>query len=99
MKSDCEILLQKIGPRIQRKDKKYFEAIPASIRLAVTLRYLASGDSFTSLMYTFKISKQLIAMTVPEVCEPLITALKEYVMVRKFITYQNLNYLFCNFLN
>jgi hypothetical protein len=36
--SDFEILLQKIGPVIQRKDTKYREAIPASIRLAVTLR-------------------------------------------------------------
>jgi hypothetical protein len=42
-KSDFEILLQKIGPIIQRKDTKYREAVPASIRLAVTLRYLASG--------------------------------------------------------
>jgi hypothetical protein len=42
-KSDFEILLQKVGPIIQRKDTKYREAIPVSIRLAVRLRYLASG--------------------------------------------------------
>jgi hypothetical protein len=33
-KSDFEILLQIIGPRIQRKYKKYREAIRALIRLA-----------------------------------------------------------------
>jgi hypothetical protein len=43
-KSGFEILLQKIGPRIQRKYAKFGEEIPASIRAAVTLRYLASGD-------------------------------------------------------
>ncbi|GFG40238.1 hypothetical protein Cfor_09826 [Coptotermes formosanus] len=86
-KSDFEILSQKIGPIIQRKDTKYREEIPASIRLAVTVKYLASGDSFTSLTYTFKISKQSISMIVPEVCEALIAALKEYVKVRrKFIS-------------
>jgi hypothetical protein len=53
-KSDFEILLKKIGPIIQWKYTKYREAIPASIRLAVTLRYLVSGDSFTSLTYTSK---------------------------------------------
>lgn len=41
---------RKIGPRIQRKVKiKFREAIPASILLAVTLRYLASGDYISTL--------------------------------------------------
>ncbi|CAH1982701.1 unnamed protein product [Acanthoscelides obtectus] len=40
------------------QDTKFRETIPASLRLAVTLRYLASGDSFTSLMYTFRISSR-----------------------------------------
>jgi hypothetical protein len=48
-KSDFEILLLKIGSIIQRKEKKYREAIPASIRLAVTLRYLASGAILRSV--------------------------------------------------
>ena len=54
-KIDFEILLHKIGSRIQRKDTKIREVIPASnIRvLAVTLRYLASGDYFlTSAVMT-----------------------------------------------
>lgn len=76
-----EILLQKTGPRNPRKDIKYCEAIPASIRLALTLSYLTSGDSFTSLLYTFKIYK--ISMIVPEVCEALIAALKEYISHKK----------------
>jgi hypothetical protein len=43
--SDFEILLlKKIGPRSQRKDRKFHEAISTSIRLAIALRYLASGD-------------------------------------------------------
>jgi hypothetical protein len=82
-------LLQKTGPRIQRKDTKYHDAIPASIGLAITFRYLASSDSFTSLMHTYKISKQ--SMTVAEACEALIVALKEYVNVRReFRMYRNL---------
>jgi hypothetical protein len=80
-KCDFEILLRKTGPRNPRKDIKYCEAIPASIRLAVTLSYLASGDSFTSLLYTSKIYK--ISMIVPEVCEALIAVLKEYISHKK----------------
>jgi len=37
-KSDFEILLQKIGLGIRKKDKKYREEIPASIRIAIMLR-------------------------------------------------------------
>jgi hypothetical protein len=48
-KSDFEVLLQRIGPIIQRKDTKYHEAISASIRLAVMLRYLASGPILRSV--------------------------------------------------
>lgn len=97
-KCDFEILLQKTGPRNPRKDIKYCETIPASIRLAVTLSYLASGDSFTSLLYTFQIYK--ISMIVPEVCEALITALKEYIKLQEnlFHTVTELFY-FVNFLN
>jgi hypothetical protein len=53
-KSDFEFLLQKIGPRIKMKGTKYREEIPALIRLTVTLKYLASGDSFTSVINTLK---------------------------------------------
>nr|CAI5847438.1 unnamed protein product [Callosobruchus analis] len=47
-------------------------------RLAVTLRFLASGDSYQSLSYLFKISPQIISTIIPEVCDALIVALSEH---------------------
>ena len=58
---DFEELLLMVGGQITKEDTKFRETIPASLRLAITLRFLASGDSFTSLMYTFRISKQAIS--------------------------------------
>lgn len=52
---DFEKSLQIIRCKISQTDTQYRAAIPPSIQLAVMLRYLASGESFTSLMYTFKI--------------------------------------------
>jgi hypothetical protein len=79
--SDFEKLATIIGPQIAKRDTNFRETIPINERLAVTLRFLATGDSYTSLMYLFKISKQLISVIVPEVCEALIKGLQEYMEV------------------
>jgi len=49
--SDFELLLQLIGPSIKKQDINMREAIPISTRLAVTLRFLATGDSYHTVMY------------------------------------------------
>nr|CAI5844996.1 unnamed protein product [Callosobruchus analis] len=51
---DFELLLNKIGPQIQKKDTHLRLSIPAKEILAVTLRYLASGDSYQSLVSSSK---------------------------------------------
>lgn len=79
--SDFEYILNNIGHRIGRKDTIFRDAIPVRERLAVTLRFLASGDSYQSLSYLFKMSKQSISNIVPEVCEALIDLLKDQIKV------------------
>jgi hypothetical protein len=76
---DFKKSLQIIRCKISRTYTQYWAAIPPSIQLAVILRYLASGESFTSLMYTFQTSKQSISAIIPEVCKAVIKALKPYI--------------------
>ncbi|CAH1995225.1 unnamed protein product [Acanthoscelides obtectus] len=78
---DFEELLQKIEPVISKKDTRWRKAIPGKERLALTLRFLASGDSFKSLHYLFKISAQLISSIVPEVCSALIKVLSNVIQI------------------
>nr|CAI5845512.1 unnamed protein product [Callosobruchus analis] len=70
-----------VGPIIRKVNTNMREAIPEKVRLAICLRYLASGDSYRSLMYTFKISDSTISLIVPEVCNALNEVLKGYVKV------------------
>lgn len=78
---DFLFLLEAIREKISRMDTKLRKAISVEERLALTLRFLATGDSYSSLKYTFNISKQLISQIVPEVCEAIIETLRHHVKV------------------
>lgn len=73
---DFEYLLNGIAAQISKTDTNMRKSIPAQERLAVTLRFLATGDSYQSLSFLFKISPQLISTIIPEVSSALIGLLK-----------------------
>ncbi|CAH1987006.1 unnamed protein product [Acanthoscelides obtectus] len=78
---DFFYLLESIRDKITRSDTHFRKAITAEERLAITLRYLATGDSFSSLQYLFNVSKQVISKFVPEVCKEIINTLSQHVKV------------------
>jgi hypothetical protein len=47
------------------------------MKLALTLRYLASGESYPSLVTGFRVSKTMVTCTVPEVCNALIAVYQD----------------------
>jgi hypothetical protein len=59
------------------------DAIPPSQPLSITLRYLATGNTFEDLKITSAISLQSIGIIVMETCTALIHSLKNYIKVRK----------------
>jgi len=74
--SDFELLLQLIGPSIKKQDTNMREEIPISTRLAVTLSFLATGDSYRTLLYIFRTLVPAISTIIPEVCQAIIKLLK-----------------------
>jgi hypothetical protein len=85
--SELEFLINSIGKKISKKDTAFRKAISVQESFALTLRFLASGDSYVSLQYLFKISKQAISCIVPEVCEALVEKLKDYIQVRQILLF------------
>lgn len=83
--SDFEYLLNLIGHKIKKRDTTYRKAISVEERLSITLRFLASGDSYTSLQYLFRVSKQSISVIVPETCQAIVEALKDNIKVGYFL--------------
>lgn len=78
---DFEYLITLVGPKVGKHDTPMRAAISVQDRLALTVRFLATGDSYTSLQYIFRISKQSISLIVKEVCLAIIEALKENIRV------------------
>ena len=77
-----EELLQMVGPEIQKRETVFRTPIPARTKLELTLRYLASGDSITSLQYALRIPKNTIYTFLPEVHSAIYEVLRPYMKVR-----------------
>ena len=70
-------LVHLLSPFLQKQDANIRECISPGERCCVTLRYLASGESFRSLEYQFRISKKTISYIVYEVAFAITQALGE----------------------
>lgn len=75
-------LLSKINDKIQKRNTHMRNAIPARTKLEITLRYLATGDSYISLEALYRVGKSTISQFIPEVCSEIGAALKDFMKVR-----------------
>jgi hypothetical protein len=62
-----EELLAMIEPSICKKDTAIRMAIPTRTKLEITLRYLASGDSFRTLHHFYRVPANTISCFLREV--------------------------------
>ena len=79
-----EELVHPLSPFLQKQDTNMRECISPEERCCVTLRYLASGESFRSLEYQFRISEKAISYIVYKVAFAITQALgKEHLKTPK----------------
>ncbi|KAF0294198.1 Protein ALP1-like [Amphibalanus amphitrite] len=55
-----DLILSKIGPMITRQHTNFREPIEPAQRLAITLRYLASGMEFAALAPTYRLGERTV---------------------------------------
>lgn len=82
-----EELLSLISNNIQRSDTLFRDAIPAKIKLEVTLSFLCTGNSYRSLSHLFRLPKSSISNIIPEVCREIRRALADHIKVTIFLIY------------
>ncbi|XP_031349654.1 uncharacterized protein LOC116175602 isoform X1 [Photinus pyralis] len=73
-------LLRLVGPKIE-KQNVIRESVHPLIRLQITLRYLASGDSMMSMHYMFRVGKNTVSQIIAETCQVIWDTLKPIVFV------------------
>ena len=67
-------ILERIEDDIRKQDTGARKALEPGLKLAVTLRFLATGDSYSTLMYGFLVAKNTICKFIGPVCQAIIDA-------------------------
>lgn len=77
-------LLNMVRNKIEKQTTIMRDSITAEERLTVTLRYLATGNSYEDLKFSTGISPQSLSQIIPETCIAIYEALqKDYLQVSK----------------
>ena len=73
-------LLARVQSRITKQDINYRKALDPGTKLAATLRHLASGDTYASMKFDFRIPANTLSVLVKEVCQAIVDVYKDEVM-------------------
>ena len=80
-----EELLSMITPKIGKKDSVMRMAIPCRTKLEITLRYMATGDSFRSLALLLRVPHNTISAFLPDVMAAIYDSLASFIKVSSLL--------------
>ena len=67
-----EEILERVRPRITRQTINWRLPIEPGLRLAITLQFLARGDSYPSLALLFRVHRTTIGKIIHDTCDAII---------------------------
>ena len=79
LRMDADVFMQILG-RIEGRITKSSEArapLLPGLKLAITLRFLATGNSYRSLAFDFRVAHNTISLFVPQVCDSIVEEFRE----------------------
>ena len=68
-----QFLVKKLRNHLYKKDTKMRKSITPDEKVSLLIRYLATGESFRSLEFTYRVSRRSISRIVMEVANAIIT--------------------------
>ncbi len=64
-------VVERLTPRLQKKDIWYRDSQEVGLKVAITLRHMAKGDCYKSTMYLFYVPHNTISLIVRDVCQAI----------------------------
>ncbi len=83
-------LLNLVVPYIKNKDTRLYEAPLAKLKLEIALRFLASRESFLSLLYSFRVPVSSISIFLPVKGHQISTFSLSGLCTRHILCYTNI---------
>jgi len=74
-------LLARVGPRITKQHTFYRDPLEPGMRLALTLRHLASGSKYASMKFGWRVPHNTQSLVVRQVCQAIIDEYVDEVLV------------------
>ena len=65
------LLLSEIGPSITRQNTNFRQAIPPGERLAITLRFLVTGDAMQTISFSYRVGLSTVAGIINNTCRAI----------------------------
>ena len=82
-------LLNLIEEDITRQNTHLRESIPARVKPAATIRFLATGENYSDLQYQFRVHQSMLGQFIPELCNAIFKKLKgTYMKVLYFVLFK-----------
>ena len=74
-------ILTRIAPRISKQNNNYLKSLTPGLKLAITLRFLAIGNSYKSLQFRYRVAHNSICKFIQAVCQAIIDELSDEVLM------------------
>ena len=59
-------MVERLSSILKNEETRMRKPLPVGLKLAVTLRFLATGNSYSDLQYSFRVSKSTISIFIPQ---------------------------------
>ena len=75
-------VVQRLTPRLTKQDTNYRPSLEPGLKVAITLRHLASGNTYRNMQYAWRVPHNTISVVVREVVKAIIEEYTDELLFR-----------------
>ena len=75
------LIEERITPHLRKLITNFRNPLEVGLKLAVTLRHLSTGESYTSLQYHWRVGRTTICKFIPQICNAILKEFQQEYLV------------------